>query len=81
MPERRKWIDIGIGAGVVAVIIVVVVVILVLRSGGSESSGTSITVERVVNRVDTDRPRQDGGQPPNFLSARVGQELIPETAF
>ena len=77
MPERRKWIDIGIGVGVVAVIIDVVVVILVLRGGESESSKASITVEHVVNRVDTDRPRQDCEQLPNFLSARVGQELIP----
>lgn len=76
MPDRSRQINFGIGVGVVTVITAVIVVVLILRTGGSESPKPSITVEEVINRVDTDRPRQEGVQPTNFVSARVGQELI-----
>lgn len=75
--NRRRWIDIGIGVGIVAAVIAVVVVILIVRNGGPGPAKASITVEEVVNRVDTDRPRQDGVQPPSFVAAQVGQELVP----
>ena len=36
-----------------------------------------IVVVILINRVDTDRPREDGVQPPNFVAGQVGQELVP----
>ena len=74
MLNKRKLINIGIGVGAIAAI---VVVILIVRGGGSDSARPNITLEEVINRVDTDRPREDGVQPPNFVAAQVGQELVP----
>ena len=77
MPAKRRWINIGLGVGVVAAIIGVVVVILIVRGSGPDLAKPSITVEEIINRVDTDRPRQGGVQSPNFIAAKVGQELTP----
>ena len=77
MLNKRKLINIGIGVGAIAAIVVIVVVILIVRGGGSDSARPNITLEEVINRVDTDRPREDGVQPPNFVAGQVGQELVP----
>jgi len=77
MLNKRKLINIGIGVGAIAAIVVIVVVILIVRGGGSDSARPNITLEEVINRVDTDRPREDGVQPPNFVAAQVGQEIVP----
>ena len=77
MPAKRRWINIGLGVGVVAAIIGVMVVIQILRGSGPDPAKPSITVEEIINRVDTDRPRQGGVKSPNFIAAQVGQELTP----
>ena len=77
MLNKRKLINIGIGVGAVAAIVAIVVVILIVRGGGPDSARPNITLEEVINRVDTDRPREDGVKPPNFVAAQVGQELVP----
>ena len=73
MLSKRKLINIGIGVGAVAAI---AVVILIVRGGGPDLARPNITLEEVINRVETDRPREDGVQPPNFVAGQVGQELV-----
>ena len=77
MPNKRRWINIGIGVGAVTAIVAAVVVVLIVRGGGPDSVKPNITLEEVINRVDTDRRREDGSQQPNFVAAEVGQELVP----
>ena len=77
MPNRRRWINIGIGVVAVAAITAVGVAVVIVRGGGPESARPGITLEEVINRVDTDRPREAGLESPNFIAAQVGQELVP----
>ena len=77
--SRRIILVLGLGAAVVAVIVAVVLAILVFYdvNDGANPEDTRITVEEVINRVETDR-RDDtvlGGE--QFLPAQVGQTLSP----
>ena len=74
---RRIVIFVGLSAAATAVILAVVLFVLVFsnRDGSAEPEDARITVEEVVNRVETDR-REDpvlGGE--HFLPAEVGQTL------
>ena len=63
----------------VAVAATIGVIVFVLAAGGdgSEVAKAQITVEQIVNQVETDRSREPNGQGLNFLPAQVGQVLFP----
>ena len=74
---RRMILVLGIGAAATAVIVAVILVVLVFSNGddGAEPEEARITVEEVINRVETNL-RGDpvlGGE--QFLPAQVGQDL------
>jgi hypothetical protein len=78
MPAKRRWIKIGLGVGVVTVAAIIsIVVVLIVHGSRPDLAKPSITVEEIINRVDTDRPRQGGVKSPNFMAAQAGQELTP----
>ena len=58
MSIRRRWILIGVGAGI-AVPVVVAIVSLFVLGGNSEPEArpSQITVEEIINQVETSRPR------------------------
>ena len=74
---RQHW-----AASIIAVlgsVVGVAVVVLVFdgRPGGREAQEAYITVEEVINRVETARSSEAGGDISRFLPARVGQNLSP----
>jgi hypothetical protein len=78
MSIRQRWTLIGIAAGIgVAVIIAVVLVLVLSGEDGPEVRPSQITVEEIINQVETNRPRASGGEIANFLPAKIGQDLLP----
>lgn len=43
----------------------------------SASGGARVTVEEVINQVETDRPRDSDSAQGAFAGAQIGQDLIP----
>ena len=81
MSARRRWIIAIVGAGGVAIVAAVVAVLVLVvfgnGDGGSEPEPARITVEEVINRVETERPRDPATGQAEFLPAQVGQDLSP----
>ena len=81
MTARRRWIIAVLGAGGVAIVAAVVAVLVLVVFGDGDGAPkpepARITVEEVVNRVETERPREPGIDQAEFLLAEVGQELSP----
>ena len=76
MPRKLRLTLAVLATGVTAAIIGVIVFVLATGSNGPELVDTQITVEEIVNQVETERR----GQGLSFLPAQVGQELIPGDA-
>ena len=74
--SRRRLILAAIGVTAVAAIVAVVVVLFATGDGGPTAEEARITVEEVINQVETDRSQGPGGQTTAFLPAQVGQELL-----
>ena len=72
--SRRAW-SIGLLAsvGLVAVIAAVWIVL----NGGSSAVPAEISVAKIINRVETDRPRETGPARERFVPAEIGQALLP----
>ena len=60
-----------------AAVVVAVVAIVVVYAGGSPPIPAQITVQEVINQVETDRPRGIIPVAESYLPAVVGQELLP----
>lgn len=78
MSNRLRWTLAGIGFAVITAAVVAVVLVLVL-SGDSEliPADAEITIEEIINLVETERPRGADNVSPGFLPSVVGQNLIP----
>ena len=78
MSIRRRWILIGVGAGIAVPVIVAIVSLFVLGGNAEpESRPSLITVEEIINQVETSRPRVAGENIAEFLPAEIGQDLLP----
>lgn len=77
MSSRVRWTLIGVGAVAVAAVITVAVVVLLVRNRGPEPGAAQITLEEIINQVETDRPGRAGEGESNFRAAKVGQGLKP----
>jgi len=77
MSNRVRWALIGIAIVVVAAgIAAAVVLIPVFRDSGPVPVEAQVTIEQIINQVETDRPGEAGTGASNFLPAQIGQELV-----
>jgi len=57
MSIRRRWILIGVGAGIAVPVVVAIVSLFVLGGNAEpEARPSQITVEEIINQVETSRP-------------------------
>ena len=81
MTARRRWTIAILSTGTVAIIaaVVAVLVLVVFNNGDADSKPEKvrITVEEVINRVETEKPRLPDNDEANFLPAEVGEDLSP----
>ena len=81
MTARRRLIIAILGTATVAIIAAVVAVLAlgVFGNGDDDPSleKARITVEEVINQVETERPREPDTDVPRFLPAEVGEDLSP----
>ena len=72
---RRKLLSTGLLA--IAGILAAVISVWAVQSGGGPAFTAGITVAKIVNRVETDRPGRSGSMTEQFLPAVIGQGLLP----
>ena len=81
MSARRRWTIAILGTAAVAIIAAVaaVLVLVVFSNGddGPKPDKARITVEEVINRVETERPREPDIDEATFSPAEVGEDLSP----
>jgi len=76
--NRVRWTLIGIAIVIVAAgIAAAAVLVPVFRDSGPVTVEAQVTIEQIINQVETDLFREAGGGASNFLPAQIGQELAP----
>ncbi|MCI0859617.1 MAG: hypothetical protein J4N81_12865, partial [Chloroflexi bacterium] len=77
MSSRRRWTIFGTIFVVAIVAIAAVVVFLLLDNGTPSPANARVSVQEIINKVETDRRRETAAPISNFLPAQVGQDLMP----
>ena len=78
MQFNLSWWQVAIGIGAIGLIAAIVVIVVVVTGDGDDTPAPEearVTVEEVVNLVETDRPRGSDAVPGVFLGAELGQDL------